>query len=175
MSFTYCLILNHNISSSLFQNEASKCKCHFCLELFPNQLLRIAHHLRLHKCFPCEFCSRSFTRNDALTVHKFQHQEANPFLCPKCGKRFRQPHGLKRHLTTVCGDDEDAKRKVLAKRLQLHQIYVKKPKPHKCDLCSKAFVVERRLEEHVRKVHLNKNKESANTDDEESSDSMSDN
>lgn len=143
---------------TLFQTESSKCYCHYCGNLFSTQLLRIAHHLRVHESFPCQHCNRSFTQNRFRDLHiDADHKTAKPFLCPKCGKGFRQQLNLTFHSTTVCGDDEDAKNELLKKRRELHQKYRRKSKPHKCSKCSKAFVDERRLEDHKRNVHLNQN------------------
>lgn len=51
--------------------------------------------------------------------------------------------------------DEEAKKKLLAKRRELYQKYRQKVKAHKCAKCSKSFADQRRLEDHKKKVHLN--------------------
>ncbi|XP_035709598.1 zinc finger protein 91 isoform X2 [Folsomia candida] len=138
--------------------EASRCSCFFCGAVFRSQLLRLSHHLQAHKNFKCEICSKAFTQLTILNVHKYSHKESKPHLCPKCGKRFKQAWNLKLHLTLVCGDDEEARQKMIEKRKAQYKSFREKKMNFKCDECSEGFVSERRLELHKKKIHAHDDK-----------------
>lgn len=140
------------------QTEASRCSCFFCGAVFRSQLLRLSHHLQAHKNFKCEICSKAFTQLTILNVHKYSHKESKPHLCPKCGKRFKQAWNLKLHLTLVCGDDEEARQKMIEKRKAQYKSFREKKMNFKCDECSEGFVSERRLELHKKKIHAHDDK-----------------
>ncbi|XP_035708499.1 zinc finger protein 91 isoform X2 [Folsomia candida] len=116
--------------------EASRCSCYYCGALFRHRFLLFSHHLQAHKTFPCEICSKVFTKQQSLTIHTHSHQEARPHLCPKCGKRFRQAWNLKLHVTLICGDDEEARKKLMEKRKTQYKSFRAKKMNFKCDECS---------------------------------------
>ncbi|XP_035706088.1 PR domain zinc finger protein 5 isoform X1 [Folsomia candida] len=132
--------------------EASRSSCFFCGALFPTQFLRIVHHLQAHKTFACEICSKEFTRQIILDLHKYSHQESKPHLCPKCGKRFKQGWNLKLHTTTVCGDDDEEKQKMLEKRREQYKSFREKVS-FNCDECSVGCTTARNLELHKSQAH----------------------
>lgn len=161
-------IISNLFDTFLFQTEASKCYCFNCREVFSTQLLRIAHHLRVHPSFPCEFCSLSFTNSTVLAKHvEAEHSEAKLWLCQVCGKGFRRKINLKVHSSTVCGDDEEIKKKLMAKKRELNERFRKKAKSHKCNKCPKIFVDEQRLKDHKAKAHLNPDKIPVSNSDED--------
>ncbi|XP_035701698.1 zinc finger protein 90 [Folsomia candida] len=133
--------------------EASQCPCLFCDAVFRNQFLQLSHHHQTHETFPCEICSKQFSKKTILAAHKFSHEESKPHLCSKCGKRFREPRNLRLHSTTICGDDDEARKKLQAKRRASDKSSGDKKKNFNCDECSMGFITSRRFELHKVKVH----------------------
>ncbi|CAG0883486.1 unnamed protein product [Cyprideis torosa] len=93
---------------------------------------RFAKHQMAHKRwqFFCRFCNRPFmnemtrpaheayhvnAQSAHIVSHMRSHTDERPFVCPTCGKAFRNAHGLKihemihqgkkRHQCTVCGEE----------------------------------------------------------------------
>lgn len=52
---------------------------------------------RLHP-YPCDFCSRRFSKKSALTVHMVSHQVERPHGCNMCGAQYRRKHDLVEHM-----------------------------------------------------------------------------
>merc|ERR1712037_171774 len=61
--------------------------CSYCQ--YRNTNMRdLQWHLRVHfdiKNYTCDICSRSFTNNDKLTIHKLNVHSTDDFLCIDCG------------------------------------------------------------------------------------------
>ncbi|XP_035715874.1 zinc finger protein 26-like isoform X1 [Folsomia candida] len=90
-------------SDKITDNSVS---CYFCGATFRSQLLRISHHLKVHKTHDCDLCAHKSTTQEALHKHKLSHPEWYPHHCIKCDKKFRSPFHFKHHRTTVCCNDE---------------------------------------------------------------------
>ncbi|KAH6957485.1 hypothetical protein DER45DRAFT_569829, partial [Fusarium avenaceum] len=49
--------------------------------------------------FPCQHCTKSFSRQEHLQRHMQRHTGLRPFACPECGKAFPRRDTLRRHIT----------------------------------------------------------------------------
>jgi len=64
--------------------------------------------------YRCPFCERSFKQLYALAIHMHQkHRFTGDPVCPACGKRFKNYHGLQSHITKNVNDPEHAKYYIL--------------------------------------------------------------
>jgi len=84
--------------------------------------------------FNCEYCNKSFGREDSLIRHiNTVHLKKRNFKCDLCDKSFGLKPGLKIHINTV--------------HLKL--------KPFKCDHCNESFGETGTLQRHVNRIHIN--------------------
>ncbi|XP_028133387.1 zinc finger protein 226-like [Diabrotica virgifera virgifera] len=106
-------------------------ECEFCQKSFSSKQA-VSVHKQIHfgeKCFLCTECGKSFMRKNHLEVHVRIHTGEKPYQCNDCGKDFRQPGAYKNHLL-------------------IHN----NKRPHKCDVCEKSFVQIGHLQSHI-KIH----------------------
>ena len=79
------------------------------------------------KPFSCDYCCKSFARNDALKIHERIHTGEKPFSCEICGKSFTTRSDVKVHIRTHTGE-----------------------KPFSCEICGKSFNQQINLKTHKR-------------------------
>ena len=84
-------------------------------------------------------------------------------MCQICGKYFKGPNYLKRHISTVHERKKDFKCDICdkgfteKKSLKQHiSTQHEGKRPFKCELCKKSFTVKRTLMEHVSVIHEGK-------------------
>ncbi|XP_068082245.1 zinc finger protein 155 isoform X3 [Anabrus simplex] len=78
--------------------------------------------------YECEYCGKKLTTRENMKTHWRIHTGECPYTCHVCGKCFRVPSGIKRHLREV------------------HD----RVKDQCCELCGRRFANKRTLEDHMR-------------------------
>ncbi|KPI92137.1 Zinc finger protein 782 [Papilio xuthus] len=78
--------------------------------------------------FACKICDKNLSTVHTYIFHKRIHTGERPCVCHVCGKQFRTPNGLQRHLT------------------ETHQ----RLRRHSCSFCPKNFANTQNLKQHLR-------------------------
>ncbi|CAB3249573.1 unnamed protein product [Arctia plantaginis] len=78
--------------------------------------------------YTCRICSKNLSSSHTYVFHKRIHTGERPCVCHICGKQFRAPNGLQRHLT------------------ETHE----RLRRYTCSLCPKNFANSQNLKQHLR-------------------------
>ncbi|GJQ81000.1 hypothetical protein Trydic_g23429 [Trypoxylus dichotomus] len=108
----------------------------------------------------CPDCNKSFSFQYFVTVHAHLHTGNLPFKCERCEMRFPKRNILNQHMhkhvkikNNPC--DLCDKSFFRTSALKLHKIQVHSTeRPHKCEICGKAFKIIFSLQKHI-KMHNN--------------------
>lgn len=117
----------------------------------------------------CDVCGKVMKNKSSLARHSFIHTGKKPFACHLCDLHFNRRDNLQHHLSrlhpegvaklerqrqvqawlcAVCGKTFSCR-----SRLKTHEVIHSGVKPHRCDLCPKAYMRTNDLEHHKRMVH----------------------
>ncbi|KAM4534438.1 uncharacterized protein PAE49_022647 [Odontesthes bonariensis] len=118
----------------------------------------------------CDVCGKVMKNKSSLARHSFIHTGKKPFACHLCELRFNRRDNLQHHLSrlhpggvarlekrrvapawlcAVCGKTFSCR-----SRLKTHEVIHSGVKPHRCELCPKAYMRTNDLEHHRRVVHV---------------------
>lgn len=90
----------------------------------------------------CHICGKIFKYPESLRRHlKTVHSDERPFKCHLCTSSFNRNHNLTIHIKVVH---------------QREPMYAKKHIPRLCDYCGKVLLSVRSLEEHISSIHTKK-------------------
>ncbi|XP_060805080.1 zinc finger protein 846-like [Amyelois transitella] len=78
--------------------------------------------------YTCKLCGKNLSSSHTYVYHKRIHTGERPCVCHVCGKQFRAPNGLQRHLT------------------ETHE----RLRRHSCQYCPKNFANVQNLKQHMR-------------------------
>ncbi|CAJ1081589.1 zinc finger protein 436-like [Xyrichtys novacula] len=118
----------------------------------------------------CDVCGKVMKNKSSLARHSFIHTGNKPFACHLCEMRFNRRDNLQHHLSrlhpngvaklekqravqawlcAVCGKTFNCR-----SRLKTHEVIHSGVKPHRCDLCPKAYMRNNDLEHHKKIAHV---------------------
>ncbi|GAA6234202.1 zinc finger protein 708-like [Lates japonicus] len=118
----------------------------------------------------CDVCGKVMKNKSSLARHSFIHTGKKPFACHLCDLRFNRRDNLQHHLNrlhpngvaklekqreaqawlcAVCGKTFSCR-----SRLKTHEVIHSGVKPHRCDLCPKAYMRTNDLEHHKKIAHV---------------------
>lgn len=124
----------------------------------------------------CDVCGKVMKNKSSLARHSFIHTGKKPFACHLCELRFNRRDNLQHHLNrlhpngvaklekqrevqtwlcAVCGKTFSCR-----SRLKTHEVIHSGVKPHRCNICSKAYMRTNDLEHHKKIVHVDGGAES---------------
>lgn len=142
-------------------NDVNKFMCKYCGRLFKHLKVLQKHELAEVdapiKTYTCDLCGTKFSHKHALKRHEKSHQRDYEFKCGMCDMSFRFEYVLRLHQRShtesyqcnICSRTFGYKSHCVRHMMSQHGERAKLP----CPLCSMAFFLKEKLDEHSKKCH----------------------
>ncbi len=100
-------------------------------------------------------------RKPKYSVPYMSKEKSEPMTCKKCGKSFESQYALSQHLLihikmtcNICGEVFEGRNKLRVHKRNNHDSVTGGKAAYPCDMCGKSMVSEKKLEEHMFRIHV---------------------